>query len=447
MTGSGKDGPSGGLQRAAAVVVAAEAAGAIPERVMAVEVTPHEDAQAGAGAPPGLLGDLPRHAIGRHDVVELDAPERHEGRARVCGRPAEFGIEAGQELLAQIAIGGGHGGDAGQPEFVDETVLPRAVDPLAAAARLGRVAEDVLDPEPGEGPANLGGMAAIRRAAGRGSVDGPVRAVGIERQGQAVALEPSAQRGHDGGDAFAAIVELGVEHVLGGVVDDGEQREPAVRHQGQPAMPTAVEVEQFAETRARLAAPAVPAARLLPGDQARHRQRLLDEGVAEAHAVLAPGQLMEVTDVEALVAVAVEGEHPLDLRHGRALGRGGLLPAVEQPLVPLVLKLPAQTPDAARTAPEDVGGLQPGELTGDRAKDDLLDRHGALHNATGIGHGHLLGGYSFHAARLARSFHVSLPGGHFTYPQHRVTLDLTGWSTSVIPLARWNGCPVPRCTR
>src|SRR5438034_968206 len=354
MTGSGKDGPSGGLQRAAAVVVAAEAAGAIPERVVAVEVTPHEDAQAGAGAPPGLLGDLPRHAIGRHDVVaaddalvlhaedliELDAPERHEGRARVCGRPAEFGIEAGQELLAQIAMGGGHGGDARQPEFVDETVLPRAVDPLAAAARLGRVAEDVLDPEPGEGPANLGGMAAIRRAAGRGSVDGPVRAVGIERQGQAVALEPSAQRGHDGGDAFAAIVELGVEHVLGGVVDDGEQREPAVRHQGQPAMPTAVEVEQFAETRARLAAPA------------------------------------------------------------------------------------------------DVGGLQPGELTGDRAKDDLLDRHGALHNATGIGHGHLLGGYSFHAARLARSFHVSLPGGHFTYPQHRVTLDLTGWSTSVIPLAR-----------
>src|SRR5437660_5797961 len=103
MTGSGKGGPSGGLQRAAAVVVAAEAAGAIPERVMAVEVTPHEDAQAGAGAPPGLLGDLPRHAIGRHDVVELDAPERHEGRARVCGRPAEFGIEAGQELLAQIA--------------------------------------------------------------------------------------------------------------------------------------------------------------------------------------------------------------------------------------------------------------------------------------------------------------------------------------------------------
>ena len=38
------------------------------------------------------------------------------------------------------------------------------------------------------------------------------------------------------------------------------------------------------------------------------------------------------------------------------------------------------------------------------------------HNATRIGHGHLLGGYSFHAARLERSFHVSIPSGHFTYP-------------------------------
>src|SRR5438552_16285468 len=102
MTGSGKGGPSGGLQRAAAVVVAAEAAGAIPERVMAVEVTPHEDAQAGAGAPPGLLGDLPRHAIGRHGVVAADAarvlraegvialvaPGRREGGARGCGPAA-----------------------------------------------------------------------------------------------------------------------------------------------------------------------------------------------------------------------------------------------------------------------------------------------------------------------------------------------------------------------
>src|SRR5207249_6350523 len=38
----------------------------------AVEVPAHEDPQAGTGAPPGLLGDLQRHAVGRHDVIAAD---------------------------------------------------------------------------------------------------------------------------------------------------------------------------------------------------------------------------------------------------------------------------------------------------------------------------------------------------------------------------------------
>src|SRR5207249_3261836 len=42
-----------------------------------------------------------------------------------------------------------------------------------------------------------------------------------------------------------------------------------------------------------------------------------------------------------------------------------------------------------------------------------------------IGHGHLHGGYSVHAARLERSFHVSIPSGHFTYPQQTVRAGLT----------------------
>src|SRR5207245_10036237 len=48
-------------------------------------------------------------------------------------------------------------------------------------------------------------------------------------------------------------------------VDDGEQGVPAVRRQGQPAMATAVEVQQLAVTRARLAAAAMPAAGLVGG--------------------------------------------------------------------------------------------------------------------------------------------------------------------------------------
>src|SRR3989449_877612 len=164
---------------------------------------------------------------------------------------------------------------------------------------------------------------------------------------------------------------------------------------------------------------------LVGGDEARHLQGLLHEGIAEAHVMVATRELMEMADVEALVALAIEGEPALHFRHRRPLGRGRLPTAVEEALIPLVLQLPAQAPDAARTAPEDVGGLQPGELAREGANDDLLDLHGALHNATWIGHGHLLGGYSFHAARLERSFHVSIPGGHFTYPQHLEQVTLT----------------------
>src|SRR5438132_8028476 len=58
--------------------------------------------------------------------------------------------------------------------------------------------------------------------------------------------------------------------------------------------------------------------------------------------------------------------------------------------------------DAAGASPEDVGGLQPGELAVDGAKDDLLDLHGALHGAERIGHGHLLGSHSFQDRKSTR---------------------------------------------
>jgi hypothetical protein len=46
-------------------------------------------------------------------------------------------IEGRQEVLAQVAIGQGEGGDAGHSQFIDEAALQRAIGPLAAAARLG----------------------------------------------------------------------------------------------------------------------------------------------------------------------------------------------------------------------------------------------------------------------------------------------------------------------
>jgi hypothetical protein len=306
-----------------------------------------------------------------------------------------------------------------------EAALQGAVGPFAAAAGLRGIAEDVLDAEPGEGAADLGRMPAIHRAARDRRIRGPVRAIGVERHGQAVALEHGVQRRHDRGHALAALVELGVEDALGGVVDDHDHGEPLLGEQGEPVMATAVEVQQLAEARPRLAAATMATPGLLFRNEARGLQGLLDEGIAEAHAVVTARELMEVADIEALVAIAIEGEQPLDVGHGRPLGRGRLAAPIEQPVIAVVLELPAQAADTAGSAAEDVGGLQPGEFAGQGADNDLLHLHGTLHSAGRIGHRHLLGAHSFHATRQERSFHVSPSGGHFTYPQHTVPMRLT----------------------
>src|SRR5712691_8754460 len=160
------------------------------------------------------------------------------------------------------------------------------------------------------------------------------------------------------------------------------------------------------------------AARPLRGDQARALQGFLDEGVAEGHAVLGPGPPQEVADVEAVKAFAIKPEQPFDLRHGRPLG-GRRLPApVEHPLIAIPLVHEPQAPDAARAAPEDIGGLQPGEPPTEGSQDDLLDFHRALHDAAGIGHGHLLGDQFSPGACLERSFHAALGSGQITYSRH-----------------------------
>ena len=127
-------------------------------------------------------------------------------------------------------------------------------------------------------------------------------------------------------------------------------------------MPAAVEVQQLPKARARLAPAAVAAPGPLRGDEPSALQDPLDEGVTEGHAVLGPGPPEEVADVEALKPLTIEPEHPFDLRDGGPLGGRHLPAPVEQPRLAVALVHEPQTPDAPRASPEDVGGLQPGEL-------------------------------------------------------------------------------------
>src|SRR6185436_20535069 len=147
---------------------------------------------------------------------------------------------------------------------------------------------------------------------------------------------------------------------LGGVIDDGDQGEPPVGTQRQPAMATAIEMQEFAEAGAGLAAAPMPAAGLLGGDQAGSLQRLFDKGIAEAHAVLAPGELVEMADVEPEIALAIEGQQALDLGDGGALRRRRLTAPVQEPVVTIVLLAPPEAPDRAGAVAMDVRGRDPG---------------------------------------------------------------------------------------
>ena len=77
-------------------IVGAEAAGTVPDTVLAIEMAAHEDAQAGAGAPARLLVDLPAHAL--EGQVLSGAPVRSSSGQRMwvrSTRPRGTNAEAG----------------------------------------------------------------------------------------------------------------------------------------------------------------------------------------------------------------------------------------------------------------------------------------------------------------------------------------------------------------
>src|SRR5438132_7435482 len=96
----------------------------------------------------------------------------------------------------------------------------------------------------------------------------------------------------------------------------------------------------------------MPAPRPVFGHEPGRLQGLLDEGVAEAHAVLPARQRMEMADVEALVAVAIQGQQAVDLRDRRPLGRRRLPAAIVHAVIAVTLELQAQGQAYARLSAE-----------------------------------------------------------------------------------------------
>ena len=171
-------------------------------------------------------------------------------------------------------------------------------------------------------------------------------------------------------------------------------------------MATAIEVQQFAEARAGLAPPPMPAAGAGPPDEAGLLERGLHEGVGKRHPVIPLGELVEVADVEARVALPIQAQDALELRDGHPSGRRGLPAPIEQAFDPIALKLPPPAPHGPGAQPQDVGDLKPGLAAMQGVQDGLVNRHGTLHGRHGIAHRHLLGGGSFPWGLQERSCHL-----------------------------------------
>ena len=240
--------------------------------------------------------------------------------------------------------------------------MQRAIGAFTAPPRLRGVAQNVFDAQARQGAADLGEPCAIGRRAGGGRVDRPVRAIGVQCARQAVRRHHLAQRGHNRLHALAALDELSIEQAIGGIVHDGQQRVPGVREQGEPPMAAPVEVQQLAQARPRLPPAAMPASCPPLGHKPRGLEGLLDEAVRQLHLMIAPHDVAEMPHVKPGVAVArpvalaVEPQHALQLRHRHRPGR--TTPAViEQAVVAHLLIAQPEPAHRARTQAQDVGHL------------------------------------------------------------------------------------------
>jgi hypothetical protein len=185
--------------------------------------------------------------------------------------------------------------------------------------------------------------------------------------------------------------ELGVEQARGRVVDDGEEGRPHRRRQAQPGMRAAIEMEQLAEAGARLPPAPVAAARPALAHEAGFLEGELDEAVREGHGVLAPGKAIEVADVPAGKAVAIEAQEALDLEGRRFPARGAQAAPVIEGDDPAGFVARPPAPHAPGIEAEDIGRLQPADRPTQRPHDDLLDFHGPLQGGRGENHRRLLG--------------------------------------------------------
>src|SRR4029453_15295889 len=107
------------------------------------------------------------------DLVEVDRAHGNKRRGGIRGRAGELLVVGGDEAIVEIGIGGLERSRAMGGEFLDETILQSAIEPLHAAAGLRGVAGNVLDAELLQGAADLREARAIHALPGPARIKRP----------------------------------------------------------------------------------------------------------------------------------------------------------------------------------------------------------------------------------------------------------------------------------
>src|SRR6266404_4350649 len=131
----------------------------------------------------------------REQEAQIDAGQPDERALRERGGHREAPIEIGDEVLGEVAIGGGVGRNRGDAELLRQATLNRAERALTAAPRLRRAREDVADAEGGEGATHLAFGAGLRVGTGHASLRKVTPAIGVQLGEAAVVREDVLEGG------------------------------------------------------------------------------------------------------------------------------------------------------------------------------------------------------------------------------------------------------------
>ena len=333
----------------------------------------------------GVIGGNDPLVLLTEDRVEIHGPEGHEGGRWVAGLAPKRGVVLRDVPVAEVPVRRIHRADSGDAQFIHQPPLERPIHPLTAPARLGRIGRNVFDAELVEGPAHRREARLVDGTGRRGREERPPRTVRIEGHRETLGPDDVGERTHHGQRRFLR-PQLRIEERTRRVIDHGDERCAGFGHERQPAVPTAIQVQELAEAGPRLAAPTVPPTCLPFGEQPRLLQGLLHVAVRQRHGVLAPRDLVEVPTIESRVPLSIELEHALELRHWHATLRRRA-PLIHQAVVaPALVALPPPA-EIARRHPQNLRGLEPVNLTTHRPQNHVLHPHRPLPRGWRILHG------------------------------------------------------------